>query len=275
MTPEPGHETTPTRNAWTLIGIDCATDEERMGLARGRLEPDGSLTVERVTLGTAGESAAASVSQWIAGSEHFVVAFDAPLGWPARLASSLAKHRAGEPLGLLPDELFRRQTDKLVHAQLRKRPPEMGADRIARTGLAALALLAEVRQLASQPLPLAWQQGEESGVIECFPAATLLARHLTGVYRARTGPGRKARGEILDRLASDVAFGSTRDVMIEDPNLFDAMVCVLAGADYAQGLCVEPTDRTLAQQEGFIWFRSSGQRQLAYGRVDSEPEPGR
>lgn len=247
-----------------------------MGLSRGRLEVDGTLRVERVTLGTAGESAAASVSQWIAGSEHFVVAFDAPLGWPARLASSLARHRAGERLGLRSDELFRRETDKLVHKQLKKRPPEMGADRIARTGLAALELLSEVRLLADRPLPLAWQQGEQSGVIECFPAATLLARHLSGVYRARTGPGRKARGEILDRLATEVAFGTTRDVMIEDPNLFDAMVCVLAGADYAQGLCAEPTDRELAEQEGFIWFRSSGQRQLAYGRrsVDSEPEPG-
>jgi predicted RNase H-like nuclease len=258
---------------WTLIGIDCALEEERMGLARGRLEPDGSLRMERVTLGTAGESAAASVSQWIADAEHFVIACDAPLGWPARLASSLARHRAGERLGLRSDELFRRETDKLVHKQLRKRPPEMGADRIARTGLAALELLEEIRQLAGRPLPLAWKQGEESGVIECFPAATLLARKCKGVYRARTGAGRRARGEILDRLASDVAFGTTRDVMIEDPNLFDAMVSVLAGADYAQGLCVEPTDQELAEQEGFIWFRSSGQRQLAYG-MDTDAESG-
>jgi predicted RNase H-like nuclease len=257
---------------WTLVGIDCATEEERMGLARGRLDRTGRLTIERVTLGTAGESAAASVSQWLASEGHYLVAFDAPLGWPSRLSKALARHRAGEALPLQPDELFRRQTDRLVHRELGKRPPEVGADRIARTGLAALSLLAEVRKLSERPLPMAWKQAEDSGVIEVFPAATLLARQLTGVYRARSASGRKARRELLDRLESELALGTTREVMVEDPNQFDAMLCVLAGADYARGLCVEPTDRALAELEGFIWFRSSGQR-LLFGALDKPGAP--
>ena len=55
---------------------------------------------------------------------------------------------------------------------------------------------------------------------------------------------------------------ATRDVMIEDANLFDATVCVLAGADFARGVCVEPDDPELARREGHIWFRGSGQRSL-------------
>lgn len=261
-----------TEEAWTLVGIDCAIEEERMGLARGRLDSAGRLTLERVTLGTAGESAAANVSHWLPAEGRYLVAFDAPLGWPVRLSKALARHRAGEALPVTSDELFRRQTDRLVHRELGKWPPEMGADRIARTGLAALSLLAEVRKLSARPLPLAWTQAEESGAIEVFPAATLIARQLSGVYRARSAAGRKTRRELLDRLASELDVGTSRDVMVEDPNQFDAMVCVLAGADYARGLCVEPTDRALAQQEGFIWFRSSGQRLLAYA-VDKAGAP--
>jgi hypothetical protein len=258
-----------TSHGYTLVGVDCALDEQRLGLARGRLDENGKLKVERVTLGTAGESAAASVSAWIDGGDApFVIALDAPLGWPSRLAPSLVPHRAGEPLAPAPEVLFRRETDRVLHKQLGKWPPEVGADRIARTGWAALSLLAEIRSIASRPVPLAWRQGPggESGAIEVFPAATLLARKLGGSgYRAKTSAGRRARAELLQRLAAEAEIAVAAEVMIEDPNQFDAMLGVLAGADFARGLCVEPTNLALAQQEGFIWFRSSGQRLLSYG----------
>jgi predicted RNase H-like nuclease len=248
---------------WTIVGIDCATQEERMGLARGVLSADGQLSVERVTLGTAGESAAASVSQWIDQKRHFVLALAAPLGWPARLGSALVDHMAGAELGPPPDALFRRQTDRLVQKALGKLPPDVGADRIARTARAALSMLAEVRGLAGRSLPLAWQQGKESGAIEVYPAATLITRGVSGVgYKANSAQGRKARGEILERLAKEADIKTTRAVMIEDANLLDAMVCVLAGADFARGTCTPPSDPELARKEGFIWFRDNGQRSL-------------
>ena len=248
---------------WTIVGVDCATQEERMGLARGSLDASGKLTVERVTLGTAGESAAASVSAWIERSARCVLALAAPLGWPAPLAEALAGHRAGAELQPSADELFRRQTDRQVHKLLGKQPPDVGADRVARTARAALALLAEVRELLRREFPLAWRQAEESGAIEVYPAATLISRGVSGVgYKANTQPGRKARRELLARLAKEADIRATRDVMIEDANLFDAMVCVLAGADFARGVCVEPDDPDLARREGHIWFRGSGQRSL-------------
>lgn len=249
--------------AWTLVGVDCALDEQRLGLARGVLDADGALRIERVTLGTAGESAAASVSSWIERSERFVVALDAPLGWPQPLAAGLLRHEAGEQLGAARDVLFRRQTDRDLRKALGRWPPEVGT--IARTGLAALELLAEIRSIASRPVPLAWKQGADSGAIEVYPAATLLARGLAGGgYKAKTGAGRKARAELLQRLAPEMTLDVAEALLTEDPNQFDALLCVLAAADFARGTCVDPVDRTLAKREGFIWFRSSGQALLPY-----------
>jgi predicted RNase H-like nuclease len=251
--------------SWTLVGVDCALDEQRLGLARGRLDADGKLRIERVTLGTAGESAAASVSSWISGTGPFVIALDAPLGWPQPLAASLLQHTAGEKLDAARDVLFRRQTDRELRKALGRWPPEVGADRIARTGLAALELLAEIRALADRPVPLAWRQGADSGAIEVYPAATLLARGLSSAgYKAKTSAGRKARGELLQRLAAELTLDVAEALLTEDPNQFDALLCVLASADFARGMCVDPTDRQLAKHEGFIWFRSSGQGLLPY-----------
>jgi hypothetical protein len=248
---------------WTLVGVDCALDEQRLGLARGKLDADGTLRIERVTLGTAGESAAANVSNWISGDGAFVIALDAPLGWPQPLAAGLLQHQAGEKLDAARDVLFRRQTDRELRKALGRWPPEVGT--IARTGLAALELLAEIRGLAARDVPLVWKQGADSGAIEVYPAATLLARGLSGAgYKAKTSAGRKARGELLRRLAAEMTLQVADALLIEDPNQFDALLCLLAAADFARGLCVDPTDRALAKREGFIWFRSTGQALLPY-----------
>ena len=179
------------------------------------------------------------------------------------VGSSLARHNAGEAIKASPEALFRRETDRLVHKQLRKLPPDVGADRVARTSRAALDLLRAVRAHAARPIPLAWQQGAESGVIEVFPAATLIAHGVsTTAYKTNTPRGRQARAEVLARLANEMTMRPSRDVIVDDSNLFDAAVCALAGADFARGLCVEPIDAEIARKEGFIWFRSSGQRSL-------------
>ena len=252
----------------TIIGIDCATQEERIGLARGSIDVLGKVRIERVTLGTAGESPAASVAQWIAGPERFVLALDVPLGWPKGLGAALKSHEAGTPIEPEPDALFRRHTDHLVHAAWGKYPFEVGADRIARTTHAALALLAEVRRLTEKRVPLAWWQASDSGAIEVFPAATLLARGLYKAgYKADTASGRKARTDMLKRLAQEIEIDVTHDLMIEDSDQLDALLCVLAGADFARGQCIEPDNLKLAKKEGFIWFRGNGQRRLSFAKL--------
>jgi predicted RNase H-like nuclease len=247
------------------VGVDCATQEKRTGLARGRLDERGKVWVDRVTLGTAGESAAATIWSWIEPSTRYVIALDAPLGWPSALGRALSSHQAGVEIATAPDTLFYRHTDHVVRGELHKVPLAVGADRIARTAHAALRLLAQVATLAGKPIPLAWQQGRDVGAIEVYPAATLMSRQLSTVgYKADTIEARKIRQQMLQRLAPEIELTvpNAQDLMMEFTDEFDAVLCVLAGADFVKGLCVEPDKPALAKKEGFIWFRGTGQKAL-------------
>jgi predicted RNase H-like nuclease len=249
--------------SWTVVGVDCATQEERLGLAHGLVHDDGELELLRVTLGTAGASAADTIASWISGSSHYVVALDSPLGWPAALAESLAEHRAGQAIEAEPDQLFRRYTDRCVHAELGKLPLSVGADRIARTSRAALALLDEVRRLANVPVTMAWSPGVSSGAIEVFPAATLSSRGIaTSGYKGDGAAARKARAGILERVAGTLRMELSRELLVEDEDMLDAVLCALGAADFVRGDVVAPDDLALAEREGWIWFRGLGQKTL-------------
>jgi predicted nuclease with RNAse H fold len=249
--------------AWTVVGVDCATSPERTGLAYGVVDGNNLLELKRATLGTAGESAAATIAGWIAGAENYVVAFDAPLGWPAALGVTLASHRAGTPIEVEATQMFSRETDRFVRAALGKRPLEVGADRIARTARAALDLLDQVRQATGKELPLAWKSGRSSGVIEVYPAASLLSRGISASgYKGETPAARKARTAMLERLRPEFRTSVSAEVLVEDDDILDAVVCTLAAADFARGEAIAPDNRKLARREGWIWFRDRGQRKL-------------
>jgi predicted RNase H-like nuclease len=249
---------------FSIVGVDCATVEARTGLAFGVLSDDGKLEVHRATFGTAGESASATIAAFVSEASQYLIAFDAPLGWPAKLSRELAAHGAGERVACPPDQLFQRETDRFVRRKLRKKPLEVGADRIARTAHAALRLLAEIRSKVSSPVPLAWEPGKSSGVIEVYPAATLLSRGISpsGYKGNEKKEARKARASILDRLSTELASSVPRELLIENHDLLDAVICVLAGADFARKQALLPRDRALAEREGWIWFRGRGQQAL-------------
>jgi hypothetical protein len=249
--------------SWIVVGVDCATQEARTGLAYGHVDDQGQLELKRVTLGTAGESAAATVAGWIAGVPNHVVALSAPLGWPLPLGQALIGHRAGDGLEATPDQLFRRDTDRFMHSELGKLPGDVGADRIARTARAALDLLQRIRAAAGDPLPLGWQPGESSGVIEVHPAATLLSRGISASgYKVETAAGRKARSAILARLMPELHTAIRSELLTEDDDLLDALLCAVAAADFARGDALPPSDRLRAEREGWIWFRGRGQQKL-------------
>lgn len=251
--------------AWVVIGVDCATEEEHIGLAYGVLDVEGQLELKRATLGTAGESAAATVASWIDAASEYVVALDVPLGWPSPLAAALAQHRAGEPIAEVPERLFRRDTDRFVHRQLGKLPLAVGADRIARTARAALDLLRQIREASQKALPLSWTPGQVSGAIEVHPAATLLSRGISaGGYKLDTASGRKARIAILDRLRPELRTAVNSNLLVENDDLLDAVICTVAAADFARGQALAPEDRTRAEREGWIWFRGRGQTKLSF-----------
>jgi len=246
-----------------VVGVDCAIDEERTGIACGLITSDGVVELSRLTLGTAGESATATIAGFIDRAESYVVALDAPLGWPMGLGPVLSTHRAGERLAAPPDHVFRRETERFVHHELGKMPHEVGADRIARTAHAALELLDEVRKRTNKPLPLGERPGCRACAIEVLPAATLLSRGITATgYRGTTTASRNARAKILERLEDEVALGVHRAVLIENPDLLDALLSALAAADFAAGEALTPPNRDVIAKEGWIWFRGRGQKTL-------------
>lgn len=245
---------------WTIVGIDCASQDQHIGLARGVL----SGAALRLCEARVGGRIVGTLSEWLK-APRVLLAIDAPLGWPRPLADALRTHRAGEPIIGESTWIVRRETDRVVARSLRKTPLDVAADRIAYAGLRALRLLGELRAATGLALPLLTSPGHESGAIEVYPAATLLARSIdTSDYKNKTAAARSraqtARERLLGHLASelDIDPGTSEQVRTaRREDMFDACVCVLAGADFLHGRCDPPSteQRELAAQEGWIWFR--------------------
>jgi predicted RNase H-like nuclease len=238
-----------------IIGIDCATDPKRVGLARGRVTADG-LMVDRLGKVSKWESVADRVVDWIADENRVLLAMDAPLGWPAALGNALAVHNAGDFLPVAPNQLFRRDTDRFTHRQIGKLPLDVGADRIARTAHAALTLLHEISERRQCAIPLAWvpEFPGPLAAIEVYPAAVLKTSGM--VFQGYKGSSQTAqRAGIATLLPRQMTFATDTAILLSDDDVLDAAICVLAGYHFLQGLCIPPTDPDLARWEGWIWFR--------------------
>ena len=238
-----------------IIGIDCATDTKKVGLARGFLS-DGELIIDRLSKPAARQSVCDVISDWIEPNTPTLLALDAPLGWPASLGQQLNGHSAGKVIPLDPNLLFRRETDRFVKRVVDQLPLEVGADRIARTAVAALKYLDQISKTIGQVIPLAWSNELDSGLsaIEVYPAATLKqAGFLSKGYKK---PGHRAeRKEIFDALCGHTKFETKASVAIDDDDVLDAAVCVLAGSHFLMNQSLGPENINLARKEGWIWVK--------------------
>lgn len=243
-----------------VIGIDCATDPKKVGIALADCNEDRCALVA-VELGKSHESLARKIASWLSSSGPALLALDAPLGWPTSLGPALVQHVAGEPVGQNPNLLFRRGTDRFIKAEIGKQPLDVGADRIARTAVAALRLLADIRKLTGHPIPLAWSR-EIPGpaAMEVYPAATLTAHGLraSGYKKPRD---EKERAEILQGLSERVEIQpDLRDLLRSNADALDAAICVLAGSDFLRGHALPPPDLDEAKREGWIWVAGMASR---------------
>ena len=227
-----------------IIGIDCATQETKTGLALAEWN-DGQLAIHELALGSRTRPILQILSAWIRAHNRVLLAFDAPLGWPAELGRSLASHLAGGGLQGEADTLFHRYTDDEIRRRLGKRPLEVGANLIARTAHAALVLLTKLRESLALPIDLAWAPNWAGPVaaIEVYPAATRLARAVPD------SPGSLMGLEGSLRLPQSPLLNST--------DVRDAVVCALAGADFQLGTAVPPGDVQRARKEGWIWAQAA------------------
>lgn len=238
----------------TIIGIDCATDPKRTGLARAAWDGHRA-RVDRIALGGP-DSLSEQLAAWIPAHGPALLALDAPLGWPAALGAELSRHQAGGPLTSSADLLFRRETDRMIRQIFGRTPLDVGADRIARTARAALHLLEQLRRHTGRSVSLAWDPADCPGItaIEVYPAATLAARGLPS-SRYKRGDQRSAREAILAGLGRQLELPEDLRLPRENADALDALVCVQAGADFLAGLARAPQDLALAQKEGWIWAR--------------------
>ena len=172
----------------TIIGIDCATRPEKVGLARARWNPGGaSLEGLEFHRTPSNGNIAAAVKRWIAPSGLTLLALDAPLGWPAAFGQSLAGHQAGQPLEVEDETFFRRLTD--ISLDDVHRPMDVTANLIARTAFWAVNLLGKITAF---PIPLAWDPYHlpPLSAIEVYPAATLQRMQL--LVPSYKNPGNQA-----------------------------------------------------------------------------------
>ncbi len=256
-----------TPEGTTLVGIDCATVDAKIGLAMAVLR-NGCLHVREATLCGRERLASSVIGGWLSDrTGPALLAIDAPLGWPKPLAETLMKHRAGEAINTSANAMFRRTTDIFIHRELGKTPLDVGADRIARTAHAALRLLGVVRARLGLPIPLAWAPNDVADVtaIEVYPAATLIAHRLRSTgYKQRKQLA--ARREIVAELRRWLVIPETITDLGQSPDLVDAAVCLVAGNDFLQGRAMSPgeEDQALIRREGWIWAskRDAGQRVL-------------
>jgi len=234
----------------TIIGIDCAVDPKKRGVAVGRF--DGTYcTISLPDIAGTNAEIASVVSKCVQETQQVLIAIDAPLGWPTSLGTSLANHRAGDPLLEVSNNLFRRTTDQFIKLTIGQQPLDVGADRIARTAHAALEILGAV----GTPIPLAWDSSFTGcAAIEVYPAATLKACGLpsSGYKEKRQETTRR---EITAGLRQWLQVPAQIESALDNADILDAIVCVLAGLDFLRGEAYHPPKDTPAKKEGWIWVR--------------------
>ena len=250
----------------SIIGIDCATEANKIGLAKGEWEFN-RLIIQDVEIKSSMREIAERVCMWAENSEKTLLAMDAPLGWPDGMREELGCHWAGQSISIEKDIMFKRETDRFVKKQTGQSPLEVGADKIARTSHAALGLLERIRKVTNTDIPLSWVQADVEGIqaIEVYPAVVLRTLCLdTKGYKGNEKKEVKKRENLVHNLLNHeelegyVEFGQgVTDKLKENDNLLDATLCVLAGADFYRGKCFNPpeTDQCIVRREGWIWFR--------------------
>ena len=304
-----------------ILGIDCATDPRNTGIAHATLDA-GSLgaaagiggrgpagpaggpetrgpappkpVLRYLASGTAATPTAETLASLLTPGRPAIVGLDAPLGWPAAMGRVLSGHRAGEAVGLPANDLFRRHTDRVVREHIGKQPLDVGADRIARTAVAALDLLAELRRLTGRALPVAtrgtppapWAQPTTAApptppgprppcdatgaaeapltpdaALEVYPAGRLIALRGEGYRRGYRGSGQAAediRRAMLRDLEAEIRYEADAEPAVEDVDLLDAIICVCAVVDVLRGQCTPPEALGLPldeiDREGWIWL---------------------
>jgi len=238
-----------------VIGLDAAAQWKKFGYAIGHYA-DRRITIESAGILGDETGLAQKIGSHLLSSQNALVAIDAPLGWPKALGDALAHHHVGEPLALLPNELFRRMTDDYIYCLLGKRSLDVGADKIARAAWRALDVLSQLRRMVGYKIPVLVEPWGRTGwaAIEVYPAATLKAYGIKASgYKGDEGlEARRAIAKAIEPLVTGIT-----PYAEEADDVFDACLCLVAALDFLENHAAPPEDIDLARKEGWIWVRHS------------------
>ena len=238
-----------------IVGIDCSTNPRKLGLAKG-VFINGDLTVTGVSTNQSNHIQV--ISSWLKNSSRALIALDAPLGWPQAMGTNLQGHRAGELINVRANTMFRRYTDSFVKQELNKQSLDVGANLIARTALFALKLIGSIRESTGKSIQLAWspQLADAISAIEVYPAATLETRNLSSSGYKKAEQIERRR-EILSLLEDEIQVDCDRESIVMNDDNLDAVLCLLAAADFLRGEAYSPSPdmKKTVEKESWIWVK--------------------
>lgn len=239
----------------TIVGIDAAVAPERTGVAVGHRLHQGGWQLTAFPPTKNPDTLRSRVASAVVDADGPpLLAIDSPLGWPRLLGAELSAHRAGRPLSHPANELFRRETDRRVRDLLGKQPLDVGADRIARTAVAVLALVDDVSRATGINFDLAWDPSVDApSMIEVYPASWLIVRACSspGYKRPKGGA---ARARIMTVLEESGMSFVNPEVPAASADVLDASITVQLGIEFLSGWCIGPDDQHVAETEGWIWI---------------------
>ena len=144
----------------------------------------------------------------------------------------------------------------VVRSTIGKNPLEVGADRIARTAVAALGVIDELGSLYGRKIELAWTERLCAGIhaIEVYPAGTLRS-HEGG--RPVSADVTFRKNTLLKKLMEDgkLALDTEAITAMDNEHVLDSVLCAVAAMDFFEGMCIypKPDEEALARKEGWIW----------------------
>jgi len=245
-----------------IIGIDYATKERFIGLSL--LDYDKSILLE-VTTGNPKRKSIEVITEWINKcNDKFLICIDSPLGWPESFKKQLSNHMTGNPIKIPKDSFFLRETDKIIHKELGKKPLEVTANFIARTAFSALNFLDEISKEIGNDIKLVWKLDAvyDNGVIETYPAGWLESEGIKSMgYKKNPDRIREIFSYIEKNSSIDLSIIRKRE--LSDHEL-DSLICCLVGKEFLDGKCIDPfkfgITIPLLTGEGWIWFKPKNKK---------------
>ena len=94
----------------------------------------------------------------------------------------------------------------------------------------------------------------ETCAIEVYPAATPMARGINDSgYKGKDKRDRCS--EVINQICSYLELAVPQNQLLSNADITDAVICVLAGADFLMGKCMPPTDFSVACKEVWLWVK--------------------